>query len=237
MSALLSDAFCLLKRPNFGTGGETARTFVCDDYAVYDSLRGGVEGVYAPYAKEAIDNRSKYIYVPSLDLPEKEIDKLIDYVLSDSEVKLYVKCSQDLTEAGKIDSRFGKSPVMLLHEFGLSDRSTVVSGVYLDKDDLSLMAQEGMPLILLPSFDAGYGNGVAPVVAALERGVKIKLGTADGLYNKSRSVIFEAVLLRLAVSAVMNRRDAVDLYSLAKMCACDCADEKQIDSIVKLINI
>ena len=232
MNALLGDAFCLIKTPNVATGGDTARTLVCDDYAVYESLHGKITGVYAPLCKQAIDRGDELLYVPSLDMPDDKIDELIDYTLSNSKVKLMVKCSQDLTEAGIIDSRFGKSPVMLLHEFGIAERSTVVSGVYLDKDDISLMAQESMPLVLLPSFDAGCGFGVAPLVAALERGVKVKIGTADGSYNPSRSVVFEAKFIRLAVNAVMNRQDAVSLRDLAEICA---AVGGYTDRIIELI--
>ena len=233
MKAFLHDAFCLIKSPHAVVDSDTVRTFVCDDYAVYAKLCGEIEGIYAPLSSEAIENRDELLYVPSLDLPDNKIDELIDYTLSSSKVKLLVKCSQDLTEAGIIDSRFGKSPVMLLHEFGLSERSTVVSGVYLDKDDLSLMAQENIPLVLLPSFDAGCGFGVAPLSAALERGVKVWLGTADGSYNTNRSVAFEAKFLRLAVSAVMNRRDAVSLSDLAEICA---VGSGQTDRIIDLIN-
>ena len=237
MSAMLFDAFCLVKEPDLILNNDTRRVVVCDDYAVYKSVRGGIEGVYAPYSSEAIQNNDKLLYVPTLDLPDKKIDELIDYALSYPNVKLMVKCSQDLTEAGRIDSRFGKSPVMLLHEFGLSGVSTVVSGVYLDKDDLSLMAQEGMPLVVLPTFDCGSGFGVAPLLAALERGVKVRLGTAHGSYNKSRSIIFEAAVLRLAVSAVMNKRDAVSLRALSEICAAEGTKECELGSIAAMINM
>ena len=232
MNALLFDAFCLIKDVNAVDCGDTARTLACDDYAVYESLRGDKDNIYAPLCARAIENGDERLYIPSLDLPDNKIDELIDYTLSNPKVRLLVKCAQDLTETGIIDGRFGKSPLMLLHEFGLSERSTVVSGVYLDKDDLSLMAQEGVPLVLLPSFDAGRGFGVAPLCAALERGVKVKIGTYDGSYNPVRSVVFEAKFLRLAVSAVMNRKDAVSLKNLAEICA---YDSGQVDRITEMI--
>lgn len=143
---------------------------------------------YAPFCDKSISAGAKRLYVPSLDMPDKQIDGLIDYVLS-SDARLAVTCSQTLESAGRIDARFARSPVMLLYEFGLLERTAVISGVFLDKDDLALMAQERVPLVVLPSHDAGYGHGVAPICAATERGVRVFVGTGDGAHNPNRNVI------------------------------------------------
>lgn len=172
---------------------------------------------YAPFCDKSVSAGAKRLYVPSLDMPDKQIDGLIDYVLS-SDTRLAVTCSQTLESAGRIDARFARSPVMLLYEFGLLERTAVISGVFLDKDDLALMAQERVPLVVLPSHDAGYGHGVAPICAATERGVRVFVGTGDGAHNPNRNVIYEAAVLGLLVSAQMNRQNAVSARELAKMC-------------------
>ena len=172
-------------------------------------------------------------------MPDKQIDGLIDYVLS-SDARLAVTCSQTLESAGRIDARFARSPVMLLYEFGLLERTAVISGVFLDKDDLALMAQERVPLVVLPSHDAGYGHGVAPICAATERGVRVFVGTGDGAHNPNRNVIYEAAVLGLLVSAQMNRQNAVSARELAKMCLPEPISGSQIaktEKRIKNVNI
>lgn len=191
---------------------------------------------YTTFCDRAIADGARKLYVPTLDLPEDKLDMLIDYTLGHG-AKLIVNCASTLEDVGVIDSRFGRSPLMLMHECGLTEHAEVVSGVYLDKDDLSLMAQEGVPLTVLPTSDAGYGHGVAPVCAALERGVKLKLGTGDGRYNPARNILREAYVLGLLVSAHLNRADAVSMEQLAKMCLpCD-VGESEISAVAKQIKI
>ena len=48
-------------------------------------------------------------------------------------------------------------------------------------------------------------------------------------------MIFEAAFLRLAVSAQMNKKDAVSVRELAKMCALDGADDASIKQIEREI--
>ena len=194
---------------------------------------------YAPFCDKSISAGAKRLYVPSLDMPDKQIDGLIDYVLS-SDARLAVTCSQTLESAGRIDARFARSPVMLLYEFGLLERTAVISGVFLDKDDLALMAQERVPLVVLPSHDAGYGHGVAPICAATERGVRVFVGTGDGAHNPNRNVIYEAAVLGLLVSAQMNRQNAVSARELAKMCLPEPISGSQIaktEKRIKTVNI
>ncbi len=210
MSATVSDAFA-----------------VCDGHVISDGVP------YAPWS-DVVTKGAEHIFVPSLDMPDDMLDALIDRVLTTG-ARVMVMCSQTLTEVGRIDARFGKSPVMLLHAFGLLPFASVASGVYLDKDDLSLMAQEGVPLIALPSFDAGNGFGVAPVFAAVERGVTVRLGTADGTFNRSRNIIYEASVLRLLTSAQLNRRSAVDVRDLAVMCLTANATAQQIEQTAQQI--
>ncbi len=231
MSGKLKNAF-ILASEGFTTDGiaECVKTVATENFGDYAKISALYDNVYAPWCDESVRAGAKSIYVPSLDLSDKSLDKLIEYTL-DNDVSLAVKCSQTLTEAGRIDSRFSRSPVMLLHEFGLLNHSTVISGVYLDKDDLALMAQEGTPLAVLPTYDSGCGFGVAPVCAALGYGVKIGIGTCGGEYNRNHNVIYEAAALRLLVSAQMNKRDAVSVAELAKMCAVDGATENDLKQI------
>ncbi len=212
------DAFVLTSVPvitaaSLGQDGILAS----ESFAVYEALTAAGRAAYAPLCDEALQKAANCLYVPTLDLPDRMLDDCITYV-SEHSVRLAVQCASTLEEVGRIDGRFGKSPVMLLHEFGLLEYSAILGGVYLDKEDLALMAQENVPLIVLPSSDAGSGRGVAPIRAALDKGVEVRIGTGDGRYNRSRNVLREAALLRVLVSAQMNIPSAVTAEQAAIMC-------------------
>ena len=223
-----------------GAGERAAATRDCVQTRVYPSLAamaqcgGESDTAYTEFSPAAVQGGAKRLYVPSLDLPDPALDTLIGYV-SENDVRILVSCSRTLEEAGRIDSRFGKSPVLLLHAFGLLPYAEVVGGVYLDKDDLSLMAQEGVPLIALPTTDAGHGYGVAPVAAAIARGVRVRLGTGDGTFNRARSIWREAAVLRLLAAAQMNRQDVVTAQNAARMCLGDDATQAQIAAAAQVI--
>lgn len=222
----------------FALSGEGCANIACGgcERIVAYSSAGGDPDIGTSYVTTdyAIESGAKKLYVPSLDIPDKDIDKLIDYSLSVG-AELLAVCGSSLTEMGIIDARFGKSPVMLLHEFGLLGQSRIISGVYLDKDDLALMSQEGVSLTVLPTSDAGCGNGIAPVCAAVKCGVTVRIGTGSGLYNRTRNVIQEAAFLRIALSAQLNKKDAITPGELAKMCVADNATPGDIVQTEKLI--
>lgn len=230
MSPIVFDSFVLINSGFEPDGATEYKIAACENFIDYAALSARCGNVYAPFCNDAIKAGIKKIYVPTLDLPDKTLDKLIEYSF-ESDAELAVSCASDLEETGIIDSRFGKSPVMLLHEFGLLDKSVIISGVYLDKDDLSLMAQQNVPLVVLPSSDAGAGHGVAPVCAALDKGVIVRLGSGDGTYNVTHSVLYEAAVLRLLVSAQMNRADAVNPETLALMCVSENTSKEDIKII------
>lgn len=147
------------------------------------------------------------IYIDSL-CDEDVVENACDYLFS-ADARAIVRTAYDLEETGRIEAKHGLSPIMLLHKLGVLDRCTVAGGVCLDNDDLDLMAQEGTPLIVLPTADAGYGHGFAPVCAALKRGIKVGIGTYDGKYNRDASIDRETEFLRLTSNAEMSCENAL----------------------------
>lgn len=157
------------------------------------------------------------IYLPSM-LDESALERACDYLVT-NDARAVVRAAYDLEEAGLIEARYKLSPIMLLHKLGVLDRCTIAGGVCLDNDDLDLMAQEGVALILLPTADAGYGHGYAPVCAAVNRGLRVGIGTFDGKYNRSASLDEEIKFLTLTANAEMRTENALDAATLKKISA------------------
>lgn len=170
-----------------------------------DSVPCNAETVYYSLDKP---NDGMGVFVDDL-MADGAVDGLCEVLDSNPYLKAIVRCAYDLNEVGFFDVKFKLSPVMLLHKLGIIHQCTIASGVCLDNDDLDLMAQEQVPLIVLPTADAGYGHGYAPVCAAIHRGVKVGLGTYDGKYNLHADLKKEIHFLALTANAEMRKEDAL----------------------------
>ncbi len=149
---------------------------------------------------------------------ETLLESACDYLIT-TEARAIVRAAFDLEESGIIEARYKLSPIMLLHKLGIISNCMIAGGVCLDNDDLDLMAQENVPLILLPTADAGYGHGFAPVCAAIKRGVRVGVGTYDGKYNKTHDIDNELKFLRLVTNAEMSRENSLTEMQLKAISA------------------
>lgn len=170
--------------------------------------------VFAPFSDEV---KAGDIYLDTLT-DEDVLEKASDYLVS-TDARAIVRAAYDLDETGSIEARHKLSPIMLLHKLGVLDKCTIAGGVCLDNDDLDLMAQEGVPLILLPTADAGYGHGYASVCAALRRGIRVGVGTYDCEYNKFADLDYEIKFLSLTANAEMRAENALNPSQLKKILA------------------
>ena len=179
---------------------------------------GGVEGGGFTVINEFTPQiKSGDIYMPTM-LDEDVLGSACDYIVTTG-AHAIVRTAFDLEESGIIEARHKLSPIMLLHKLGVLGNCTIAGGVCLDNDDLDLMAQERVPLILLPTTDAGYGHGFAPVCAAARRGLRIGIGTFDGKYNKNADLDYELEFLRLTANAEMSVENALSDEQLIKILA------------------
>ncbi|MCA1727160.1 MAG: amidohydrolase family protein [Actinobacteria bacterium] len=110
------------------------------------------------------------------------------------------------------------SPVRYLDSLGvLSPRSLLVHCVWVDEDDLAVMAERGVTVVHNPSANLFLGDGIAPVREMLDRGIRVCLGTDGGCTN-SRQSVFEEMRMssllqkgRLAEASAMNAETVLRL--------------------------
>ncbi len=188
----------------------------CDRLIACVSEQKKIDGVdyFIPYK---IGLTSGNIYLDGL-LDDNVLENACDYLFN-SGASAIVRAAYDLNETGLIEAKYKLSSIMLLHKLGIIDKCTIVGGVCLDNDDLDLMAQENIPLVLLPTADAGYGHGYAPVCAALRRGIRVGIGTYDGKYNQSADLDYEIKFLSLTANAEMRTENALSKNEIKKIFA------------------
>ncbi|MES2960513.1 MAG: amidohydrolase family protein [Pseudomonadota bacterium] len=95
------------------------------------------------------------------------------------------------------DTKYGKSLVRHVHDLGLLDeRMMVIHAIWIDADDIALLARAGCTVAHNPVCNLRLGSGVMPWRALREAGVPLCLGTDE-----------------------MNTDDTVNLWAVAKTAA------------------
>lgn len=93
---------------------------------------------------------------------------------------------------------FGTTPIRLLAQYGLlSPRVLLSHAVYVDDEELDLIAGAGAPVLASPVAEAKLADGLAPVADMHRRGIPIALGTDAAVCNNSCDLLLEARMLGL----------------------------------------
>jgi guanine deaminase len=100
--------------------------------------------------------------------------------------------------------RYGTTLTMHLGALGLIGPDfTVAHGIWLDDDDLRLLADRGASLAHNPVSNLKLGNGMARLGRALELGVNVGIGT-DGVSSGDNSNMYEAMRTAAGLSHVQR---------------------------------
>jgi 5-methylthioadenosine/S-adenosylhomocysteine deaminase len=129
--------------------------------------------------------------------------------------ELGVPCHLHVAEAKyereQIAQRFGATPVKLLdREDLLSERLIAIHCVWLDDDEIGLLADSGAAVVHCPAANAFLGDGMAKLPEMLERGVRVGLGPDGGCANNRQSVFDEMRSASLLAKARLCDGGAID---------------------------
>lgn len=115
-------------------------------------------------------------------------------------------------------SRMGGSPVKVLDRYGLLGPRYIGShAVYLDQEDIELMALRGAKVVNTPICEMKIGDGIAPIPQMLASGVTVALGTDGAMWSNSNDLFREMkcmVLLHSLHSGVRTLK-AADVLDMA----------------------
>jgi 5-methylthioadenosine/S-adenosylhomocysteine deaminase len=131
------------------------------------------------------------------------------------DVPFHIHVAEGRYEREQSMSSHGLSPVRFLDSLEvLSPRTVMVHCVWVDEDDLSVMADRGVSVVHNPSANAFLGDGIAPLREMLARSIPVALGTDGGCTNSRQSVFEEmrmAALLSKATLADASAASAEDV--------------------------
>lgn len=119
---------------------------------------------------------------------------------------LRVACHLHLAEASyeveQVKQRYGTTPVRLLEREGLlgPDLLTIHS-VWIDDEEIDMLAEAGTAVVHCPGANAFLGDGIARVPEMLAKGVIVGLGPDGGCANNRQSVFQEMRMACLLAKA------------------------------------
>jgi 5-methylthioadenosine/S-adenosylhomocysteine deaminase len=114
-------------------------------------------------------------------------------------------------EVDQVQERFGTTPVRLLEREGLLRPSLVtIHTVWVDDEELGLLADAGVGVVHCPGANAFLGDGIARVPEMLRRGIRVALGPDGGCANNRQSVFDEMRMASLVAKARLTDGSALD---------------------------
>lgn len=130
----------------------------------------------------------------------------------------HIHLSETRTEVDMTVEETGLRPVTWLADLGLLDENfQIVHAVWVNADEIKLLAQTQAPVIHCPVSNAVLGSGVAPLKSMLEQGVRVYLGT-DGPASNDTQDSFETMKMALCLArAVEQEGDALSPQQVLNM--------------------
>ncbi len=116
-----------------------------------------------------------------------------------------IHLSESVFEVETVVNKYGKSPVEFLSDIGFLDSNTILAHcVKLSDRDVELIRNNKSSVVTNPASNAKLGNGVAPIVDLIDRGINVCLGTDSVASNNTLNMFREMGLLSLLHKAVHN---------------------------------
>ncbi len=149
---------------------------------------------------------------------------LLDAVRRQAErldLSLGLHLAETRTEAALVRERYGLSSTQYVAAHGwLGPRTLAAHAIWLDEDDLVLLASSGASVAHCPTSNAKLASGVAPVPALRQAGVAVGLGTDSVLSNNRLDLFGEmktAALLQRATTGRADALTAADVFQMATL--------------------
>lgn len=110
----------------------------------------------------------------------------------------HIHIAEGQYERQMMEERHGKPPIRFLHHLGvLNERLVGIHCVWLDDEEIRLMAQTGAKVSYNPSSNMFLGDGITRIRELVDAGVCIALGTDGGCSNNRASIIEEMRMANL----------------------------------------
>ncbi len=128
----------------------------------------------------------------------------ISRVAREAKIPFQIHLAETRDEVALLKERYGKSPVEYLNDLGILDEHMIAAHcIWLDKEEIEILAQNGVKVAHDPESNMKLGAGVAPVPEMLSRGIDIGLGT-DGCASNNDLDLFGEMAMAARLHKVFS---------------------------------
>jgi 5-methylthioadenosine/S-adenosylhomocysteine deaminase len=143
------------------------------------------------------------------------------------DVPLLIHLAETEAETGIVQAAHGTSPARYLERLGLwAGRSLAAHGVWLDAEDMTLLASRGVGLAHNPESNMKLASGTAAVPQWIDRGIRAGLGT-DGAASNNDLDMFEA----MRVTALLHKATLRDPRAMPARLVLELATRRGADAL------
>jgi 5-methylthioadenosine/S-adenosylhomocysteine deaminase len=185
-----------------------------DDHARAEALRSFFAG-FAPEPGGLV-SPALFVHAPYTASPEtyRQAKELAD----GHGAPLFTHLSESEHEVAEVKEKYGATPVRLLAREGiLSDTFIGVHAVWVDPEEIDILAQYGASIVHCPGSNAKLGNGLAPVTEMLAAGIPVGLGTDGPASNNRQDLFYEMDFCAKGHKLVTRDPARMDARTVLKM--------------------
>lgn len=118
------------------------------------------------------------------------------YQANEHNLRLFIHLAESRSEHEKIIDPQGSTPVKHLFNLDVLDHNTTcVHTIWLDNDDLDILAESGAKVVTCPQSNLKLASGIAPVQHMLDRNICVGIGTDGCASNNSLDLFREMDIL------------------------------------------
>jgi len=135
--------------------------------------------------------------VPVIGLPAEEdweaesLRRMFDR-LADIDTLQTMHLAENLWRKEIVLNKFDRRPVEFLSKNGfLHDRLIASHVVFVDGDEIGMLAEDGVKVANTPVSEMKIADGIAPIQEMLRRGIPVGLGTDGAMWNNSNDILAE----------------------------------------------
>jgi 5-methylthioadenosine/S-adenosylhomocysteine deaminase len=137
--------------------------------------------------------------------------QLVKRIAAEADVPFMMHLSETKEEVEIIRSRYSLRPVHYLDRIGiLGGRTSLVHCVWLDDEEINLLAGSGASVCHCPESNMKLASGVAPTSEMLKRGIAVGLGTDGCASNNDLDMLLELDTMAKLHKVSTMRPTAVD---------------------------
>jgi 5-methylthioadenosine/S-adenosylhomocysteine deaminase len=156
---------------------------------------------YTEFCEEAVrrfhggsGGRLRYVVAPSG--PQRCTEELLHTIAQfsrDRAVPFHIHILETRTQRVTGSKLYGRSLVRLMADLdALHELTSIAHAIWVDDDDIALIASRGASVAHNPVCNLRIGSGVAPLRALLDAGVNVALGT-DGISSNDSCRLFDVM--------------------------------------------